>query len=471
MAQTDSVLMRIRDLPGPGGLPIIGNLHHLRLNRLHLIMENWAEQYGPIYRVRFGRHPMVVISDSDAIQSVLIRRPHLFRRTRRLQSVASEMGLNGVFASEGEDWRRQRRLVTAALGRAKLTAFFPKLATTTARLQRRWERAADLGEPVDLCRDLMFFTVDVTTQLAFRVDANTLETDGPTIQRHLDKVFPILHRRVNAPFPYWRLFRLPSDRALERALAAVEGEVEAMIRSARERQAAAPDSEPEDFLEAMLAAARDEGSGVSDAEIFANAGTLLLAGEDTTANTIAWAIDYFTRYPELFERARAEVDALIAPAEALANVEQANRLPFVDAFCNEVMRLKPVAPLHTAEPLDDIDLLGCAIPKGTVIMLLMRHVALQDENFAQGRRFDPDRWLESRDGRAHDRRAFSPFGGGPRICPGRSLALLEIRTVLAMLCRNFDLETVETDPEVREHLAFTMMPAGLRAQLRRRASP
>ncbi len=471
MAQTDSVLMRIHDLPGPRGLPIIGHLHHLRLNRLHLTLENWAEQYGPVFQVRFGRRPMVVVSDSDAIQSILIRRPHLFRRTRRLQSVASEMGLKGVFASEGEDWRRQRRLVTAALGRAKLTAFFPKLATTAARLQRRWEQAADLGEPVDLCRDLMFFTVDVTTQLAFRVDANTLETDGPTIQRHLDKVFPVLHRRVNAPFPYWRLFRLPSDRALERALAAVESEVEEMIRSARERLAAAPDSEPEDFLEAMLAAARDEGSGVSDAEIFANAGTLLLAGEDTTANTIAWAIDYFSRYPEMFERARAEIDALIAPADALGSVEQANRMPFADAFCNEVMRLKPVAPLHPAEPLDDIEMLGCAIPKGTIIMMLMRHVALQDANFADARRFDPDRWIETRNGRAHDRRAFSPFGGGPRICPGRSLALLEIRAVLAMLCRNFDLETVETGPEVREHLAFTMIPAGLRMRLRRRAPP
>ena len=469
MARTDSVPMRISDLPGPRGLPVIGNLLDLRLDRLHLTLEDWAERYGPVFRVRFGRNPLVVVSDKDTAQHILIQRPHGFRRTRRLQSVAREMGLQGVFASEGEDWRRQRRLVTAALGRAKLTGFFPKLATTAGRLQRRWERAADSGAAVDLCRDLMFFTVDVTTQLAFRVDANTLETDGPTIQRHLDKVFPALHRRVNAPFRYWRLFPLPSDRALRHALAAVESEVEDMIRSARERMGAAPDSEPEDFLEAMLAAARDEGSGVSDAEIFANAGTLLLAGEDTTANTIAWAIHYFTREPEMFDRARAEVDALIHPAAALQSVEQASRLPFLDAFCNEVMRLKPVAPLHTVEPLDDIELLGCRIPKGTTIMMLMRHIALQDANFGDAHRFDPERWLATREGCAHDRRAFTPFGGGPRICPGRSLAQLEIRAVLAMLCRNFDLETVETDPEVREHLAFTMMPAGLRVRLHRRA--
>jgi len=256
------------------------------------------------------------------------------------------MRLNGVFATEGEDWRRQRRIVTAALNRQKLTHFFPKLALTVARLRRRWEGAADRGEFVDVCGDLTRFTVDVTMQLAFSVDANTLETPGPVIQRHLDKVFPVLYRRSNAPFAWWRLFRLPSDRALDRAIEAIEREVDEMIHAARQRMAADPDREPADFLEAMLAAAEEEGSGIRDAEVFANAGNLLLAGEDTTANSIAWAMHYFMLYPELFERGRGETDALLAPAPALENLEQANRLPVLDAFCNEVMRIKPVAPLH-----------------------------------------------------------------------------------------------------------------------------
>ena len=81
-----------------------------------------------------------------------------------------------------------------------------------ARLQRRWEKAADARTPVDLCRDLMRFTVDVTTQLAFGIDVNTIETDGPVIQQNLDKIFPMLNLRVNAPFPYWRYLRLPRDR-------------------------------------------------------------------------------------------------------------------------------------------------------------------------------------------------------------------------------------------------------------------
>ena len=472
MTQTDRALTPLRDLPGPRGLPVLGNLLQIRFDRLHLTLEAWAQRYGPMFAIRIGPHRIAVISDRSAIQHVLVQRPGGFRRTAMLESVAAEMRLKGVFAAEGEDWRRQRRMVVAAFNRAKLKDFFPRLAVTVGRLRQRWERAAIRGEPVDLCRDLMRFTVDVTMQLAFGVDANTLETPGPVIQRHLDRVFPVLHRRVNAPFPWWRLVRLPSDRALERALAALEREVGAMVRETRRRIAAEPERRhaPENFLEAILAAVEAGEAGFTDAEIFANAGTLLLAGEDTTANTIAWTVHHFMRYPEHLERARREVDALVAPEPAIESLEQTTELTFLDAFCNEVMRLKPVAPLLVLEPVADVELLGCLVPKGTPLMLLIRRMATRDENFAEGERFDPDRWLVPAGSRrwVHDRRAFVPFGGGPRLCPGRNLALLQIRTVLAMLCRNFEPESVTGAGDVREHLAFTMMPANLSVRLRRR---
>ena len=117
----------------------------------------------------------------------------------------------------------------------------------------------------------------------------------------------------------------------------------------------------------------------------------------------------------------------------------------------------------------DATILGCAIPKGTPIMMLVRRMATRNENFGDGACFDPDRWLVAREERSipHDRRAFVPFGGGPRLCPGRSLALLQIRTVLAMLCRNFQVEPVRGGTDVDEYLAFTMMPSNLSVRLSR----
>ena len=99
-----------------------------------------------------------------------------------------------------------------------------------------------------------------------------------------------------------------------------------------------------------------------------------------------------------------------------------------------------------------------------------RHLATRDEHFGHAARFDPERWLESDEKRGcpHDTSVFLPFGGGPRFCPGRNLALLQIRTVLAMLCRNFDLELAHPGRPVEEKLAFTMMPANLVVRIKRR---
>ena len=461
--------LRLRDLPGPPGLPLIGNLHRIRLDRLHATLEGWAGRYGPLYRIRIGPRRVAVLSDRASIERILVERPHGFRRARSLEAAAEGMGLKGVFAAEGEDWRRQRRIVAAALRRARIEDFFPRLAETVERLRRRWERAADAGEPVDLCRDLMRFTVDATVRFAFGFDPNTLETGGPAIQRHLETVFPVLHRRVNGPWRYWRLVRLPSDRALDRALAALRTEVAAMASAARARLDAEPGRRdaPGDFLEAIVAAA--EAGEFSDADIFANAGTLLLAGEDTTANTIAWTVHLLAGHPAWLERCRREADEVIAPSAGVETPEQAGRLPVLDAACNEAMRLKPVAPLHVVEPLADSEIMGCLIPAGTPIMMPMRRMATGDEHFRDGGRFDPGRWLLPREDRPapHDDGAFVPFGAGPRLCPGRHLALLEIRMVLAMLYRNFEVEPA-AGPPVEERLAFTMVPANLFVRLARR---
>ena len=463
------------NLPGPRCLPLIGNLHQFRLDRLHLALEDWAGQFGPLYQIRFGPYRVAVLSDRAEIQRILADRPDGFRRPSNLEAAASEMRLKGVFAAEGEDWRRQRRIVVDALNRARIEDFFPRLATTVGRLQRRWERAADAGDPVDLSRDLMRFTVDVTTQLAFGIDINTLETSGPTIQRHLDKVFPVLHRRLNSPFPYWRFIRLPADRKLDRALDALELEFAAMVKSVRERLEREPErrQSPRDFLEAIVIEMEAEGSRVTNEEIFANVGNLLLAGEDTTANTIAWTVHLLTGNPDWLDRCRREIEALTASdSTGLEDFEQTKRMPVIDAVSSESMRLKPVAPLHTLEALHDTWILGYRIPKGTMIIMLLRHLATRDEHFANGDRFDPERWLLKQEARQgpHDHRAFVPFGGGPRFCPGRNLAMLEIRTVLAMLCSNFDVLRVDRDG-VSEQVAFTMFPTNLFVRMKRRKRP
>uniref|UniRef100_E6PR03 Cytochrome P450 n=1 Tax=mine drainage metagenome TaxID=410659 RepID=E6PR03_9ZZZZ len=202
----------------------------------------------------------------------------------------------------------------------------------------------------------------------------------------------------------WRYVRLPSDRALDRSVAAVQEAIRGFIAGARHRMQLDPSlrEQPRNLLEAMSCAADRADSDVNDHDVAGNVIVLLLAGEDTTANTLAWMIELLHRHPEALERARAEVRSL-APDPAGFTPEQMAALDYLDACAQETMRLKRVS---------------------------------------------------------------MPFGAGPRICPGRYLALLEMN--MAMLLSSFGIETVAPAEggTTREHLFFSMGPVGLRMRLR-----
>lgn len=464
---------RLADLPGPAGLPLVGNYLQIDFHEFHRQLERWADTYGPVYRMNLGPNVFVAFSELDAAQVLLKERPHAFGRRAALEKVFDELGFNGVFSADGDDWRRQRRIVITALNSAHLHEFYASMHATTQRLCQRWERLADSGQAVDLCAELMRYTVDITTQLAFGIDFNTIETDGPIIQQHLDKVFPMLNRRLGAPFPYWRVFRLAKDRELDAAVDAVQRQIGEIIATCRARIAANPAllKEPGNFLEAMIAAKEAENLPFSDADIIANVFTLLLAGEDTTANTLAWAARFLIQYPEVCAKVRAEVDGVLGGARLPARFDDAGRFPLVEACANETMRLKPVAPILVFEAKFDTEVAGVSIPAGTNLILLARRIANSAEHFSQPDVFQLERWLEKGvdEGRQHNPKAFMPFGGGPRFCPGRNLALLEIKVVLAMLLRNFEVELANDGQPIEERFAFTMSPTNLQVRFRRRA--
>ena len=140
----------------------------------------------------------------------------------------------------------------------------------------------------------MRFTVDVTTSLVFSTDMNTLEGGDNVLQRHLSHVFPALARRLLAPFPYWRYVRLPADRALDRALVEIRSLQDRLVAETRSRLSERPDQgDARDFLEAMLLARDEEGQPFPDETIHGNMLTMLLAGEDTTAQSLSWVAHYF----------------------------------------------------------------------------------------------------------------------------------------------------------------------------------
>ena len=468
-------LRRYDELPGPRPYPVVGNALQLDSRTSHLQMQRWCDEYGPIYRLRIGPRRVMVIGDHALVARVLRDRPEGFRRTSALETIWTEMGMQpGLFAVNGEVWKRQRRMVMAGFDPAHVKRYFPALQQVAAALARRWQKAAQQGQTIDLQADLMRYTVDTIAGLAFGAEVNTLETEGNVLQHHLDKIFPALGRRLLSPLPIWRWWRSAADRELERGVAEVNKAVDGFIAQARARLVADPGrrEHPENLLEAMLAAADEPGSGIDDKQVSGNVLTMLLAGEDTTANTIAWMIHLLWRHPAALQRAQAEVRAVVADP-ARPTWDEIAQLDFIEACAHETMRLKPVAPLLVVQALADTTLADVQVPKGMVVTTVMRRDSVSEEHVPRAAAFEPERWLAAGVGGAaalagSARRISMPFGAGPRICPGRYLALLEMKMAMATLLGRFELDSVDTpDGQIaQEKLAFAMAPVGLTMRLR-----
>jgi cytochrome P450 len=388
---------------------------------------------------------------------------------RSIETVIEEIAGTGLFSAEGETWFRQRRLTAPAFSATNLKAFYPIIGKVTRRLLGLLKHRARGASSFEIQRDLMKYTVDVTTWLTLNRDVNTLETESDDFQRDLEQLFPAIARRINAPFPYWRYVQFGRDRRLSKAISRLRQRVGKILASSRDvsDQHDPAGSEPANLLEALVSARDDANSQLSEEEIFGNIITILTAGEDTTAYSLAWTIMFMTEHPAIQQRMREEACRVLGQHGTVEDFADLERLEFIEAVALESMRLKPVAPALFLEANEDLVVRDMLIPKGTNILALTSASALSDENFSHGREFRPERWLTGVRPEAwnHNMRAFMPFGGGARVCPGRSLAMIEIKSVLATICRNFEVHRDASAGPVDERFAFTTVPVNLLVRL------
>jgi len=465
-----SAIRSYEELPGPAGSALLGNARQIRSEIFHRQLEGWAREYGQVFRLRIAGRRFVAISDPDLIAAALRQRPGVYRKGPRLVQVSADLGFSGVFSANGDAWRRQRQLVMSGLDPSHLRTYLPALVDVTATLANRWRGTAERGEAIDLLDDLMRYTVDVTTAMAFGRNLDTLnEGNAHRIQEHLNVIFPTLFRRILAPVDIEHWIPRAGFRAHVRAL---HQAVQEFIAAARGELAADPQlaAHPRNLLQALVAAAARQEGGISDEELSGNVLTMLLAGEDTTANTLAWLIWLLHNNPEHWERARSEVDAVLGEQTQIETMDQLAGLDYLDACANEAMRLKPVAPINIMEAGQDTTLGDVAVNKGMFILCIMRPAGLDPQRFEAPERFLPERWLSggaaAGQGVHSAKRVVMPFGAGPRVCPGRYLALTEVKLVMAMLLRHFDIRALHAPTEEPdERLALTMSPVGLKLSL------
>lgn len=462
----------IADLPGPKGLPLVGNALSMTGRQWHLTLARWIREFGPMFQVRVPGGAMVVIADRATAGTMLRERPEQFRRTGGLKTVMNELNISGVFTAEGDDWRRQRKLVMGGLNAEVIRNFFPKMSAMAERMLLRWKTTLAEGRQVDLRRDLKAFALDVTVGLAMGHDLDVVNHDGSPLQHDVDNMFQRLGARSFALFPYWRHFKLPADREVDQSAENIEQAVIGFIRNTRERMALQPElrEKPTNMLEAMIAASDDPDSDFTDQDLISNAILSVIGGEDTTANSMAWMINLLAQYPAAAAAAAAESDAVLGSEPLVRDWELMKQFAYIDAAHSETQRLRTVAPFIGIVSNADCVVADTFFPKNTAFVVSTTAEGLDEAQFPDNDSFQPERWIFDHRPQKEENpvRKLLPFGDGPRVCPGRFLAMTEIKLVISMLLHNFELEFDTHAPPIQQVMNFFMGPSTVPVKLKLR---
>jgi len=465
-----STVVSLDDLPEPPGVPLVGHLPALAAGApMHRVLDAWRDEYGATYRIRMARTSVVVTSSPAVVNAVLRERPEQFRRGHMMSDLISELGADGLFNAEGAEWRRLRRMAMRGLNAGYLRNAFGTITRSTDRLRDRWAAVAT-GQRVDVLDDLMSYSLEVVVGLAMGHDLDAVRRrDEEGLHRQLPKLLEVLTRRMNLPVPYWRWVRLPGDRRMDATVAELGALIRERYAEARSRVAAG--AEPGTYVESLAHASLNGHEDFTEEVAVGTVLNMLVAGEDTTAATAAWALHYLSINPEVQQKVRAEAAQVLGDVGQPYDHAALARLTYAEAVVNEVIRLRPVTPFLLFEPMTDTTVTEgvteLRLTRGTPVIVMLTYGSDSDaDRYPDPGEFRPERWLDDTADPSADAQPFLPFGSGPRFCPGRNLALLETLLIVTMACRNFTIEPHPSAGPVGERLTFAVLPTRLGVRLR-----
>jgi cytochrome P450 len=395
-------------------------------------IERCAREYGDVVRMRFLYVPAIFLYHPDDVEYVLVTNPKNFIKSMSLRSnFFQRLVGNGLLTSQGEEWKRARRLSQPAFHRERVASYAGVMVDYTRRLVAKWQE----GETRDIHPDMMRLTLEIVVQCLFSADvSHDVDEVGATL-KELVKPFAaqatlkwILNNRLPTP-AHLRFHRLAKkiDNVVYRIIS--------------ERRASGND---EGDLLSMLLAARDEdGSQMSDRQLRDEVMTLFLAGHETTALTLAWSWYLLGTNPEAERKFHAELDEVLGDRAPVA--ADLPRLKFTERIAKESMRLYPPAYGLGREAIADCKIGGYRVPAGTQVFMFQWATQRDQRFYDEPLAFCPERWTEDFIEQM-PKYAYFPFGGGSRACIGASFAMMEIVLCLAAIGQKFRLELVPDHP-------------------------
>ncbi len=368
------------------------------------MLEHCSERYGEMFTMRFfpsGRR-MVVVSGAELVKQVFTASPEVAPSAAGSSPIASVMGPSSVLTLTGPEHIRQRRLLLPPFHGERMKEYEETIVQATRRDMATWPE----GAPMALQQRTRAITLEVILRAVFGVEAERMEELREAVGALFGPLTLPMLLRVALTRPTMERPRGGFGRALDR--------LDEVIYAELARRRAQQDlGERTDILSLLMEAHDEEGVGMSDAELRDELVTLLLAGHETTATSVAWAIERLVRHPDKLARLTAEIDA--------GEGEE-----YMQAVVHETMRVRPVVPLVVRILKEPLRVGGHELPKGTRVSPSIWLTNRDPHTYEQPAEFRPERFI----GQQPETFAWIPFGGGIRRCIGASFALLEMRLML-----------------------------------------
>src|SRR5918997_3370211 len=438
--------------PGPTGHRLTGNLFDYTRDYLGFLTR-CAREYGDIVRLRFVNVPVYLLNHPDYVEHVLVQNN---RNSIKSKGVRHSLGFlgDGLLTSEGDFWRRQRRLAQPAFHRERIDAYSGVMVECAERAISGWKG----NETRDVHEDMARLALDVVAKTLF---GTLLTVEFEEVGAALETITQRFTGRGGVLFHIPEKVPTPANLRFRRAVRLLDGIIYKIIEERRAGGERAGD------LLSMFLEARDEetGESMSDRQLRDEVMTIFLAGHETTANALSWTWYLLARHSE------AEVRLLEELGEVLGGraptVGDLPRLRYTDMVVKESMRLYPPAWAFGRETVEDCEIGGYHVPAGTQLVMSQWVTHRDPRYYDRAEEFRPERWVDDSVEELPPY-AYFPFGGGPRLCIGRSFAKIETVLLLATISQKVKFSLAESQ-RIKPLPSITLRPRnGMRVVLTRR---
>jgi len=430
----------VRSVPALPGLPLVGNLLEFRRDRLKL--QDKAAAIGPIARISIAHIPVYVVTCADLAHKILVDDAAAYKKSAGLQFLVPLLG-EGLLTAEGATHKQHRKLLAPAFAPKRLAAYGEVMVDETRTQIARWKP----GQQIDLADEMMQMTLAIAGKTMFDAD---VRNDATVVAEGLELGMRSMVANITSPVRLGYSWPLPRHLRMKRAVKMLDEVVYRLIAEGRKLG-----TDRGDVLSMLLLARDDDGSALTDKQVRDEVMTLLLAGHETTANTMTWTWYELGRNPGVLAELQDEVRRVVGDRPVTADDLPA--LPWNLAVIEEAMRLHPPAYVTGREALRDVDVGGHQLPARAFLTVYIRAIHRRADYYPNPLAFRPERMLPDAK-KARPRHHYLPFGAGPRVCIGSHFALLETQLALATMVAHTKLRPLST--HVEPEPLVTLRPRG-----------